>query len=209
MKKFSPEVKGLVVCLPVAVCLWYGIFELEFGNFWLKISCATALLAGLAYHFSPDILKNEFVFLKRHIAIGVLSALLLYLVFLFGNIFLTLFFHSAKASIDTVYAPKEGLADWIIALLLLFVTSPAEEIFWRGFVQRVLMQKIHPFVGFFLALFCYAGVHIVTLNWPLVLAALVAGFFWGLLYFYQRSLWPAIISHALWSVLVFLVFPFA
>ncbi|MBD3309268.1 CPBP family intramembrane metalloprotease, partial [candidate division KSB3 bacterium] len=97
---------------------------------------------------------------------------------------------------------------WGIALLLLVVTSPAEEIFWRGVVQRSLMRKLPPFQGFFLAALCYAGVHLCTLNLPLVLAAFMAGVFWGGLYIAQKSLVPVIISHALWSVTVFLIFPF-
>jgi len=208
-KRDSREMQGLILSLLAAPVLWYGIFMLDVGNFWLKISIAATMLALWSFRISPDAFGKNFRFRTRHLAIGIVSALCLYFVFLFGNIFLTVFFHSTKASIESVYAPKQGLPDWGIALLLLFVTSPAEEIFWRGFVQRLLMKKFRPVPGFFLALLCYAGVHIVTLNVPLVLAALVAGFFWGLIYAHQKSLWPAIISHAIWSVLVFLIFPFA
>lgn len=30
----------------------------------------------------------------------------------------------------------------VIALLLLFVIGPAEEIFWRGYVQRALRERL-------------------------------------------------------------------
>ena len=205
----SPETRALLLGLLLAPLLWYGIFVIEAGNFWLKIAVAAGILAGVSLWASPESLLKECRFRKRHLIIGLLSALFLYVVFLFGKIFLILFFHSAQASIESVYAPRQGLPGWGIALLLICITSPAEEIFWRGLVQRVLMKKFHPFPGCFLALTCYAGVHIVTLNVPLILAAGVAGFFWGIIYLQQKSLWPAMISHALWSVLVFLVLPFA
>ncbi len=209
MKKHSLELIGLSITLPVAACLWYGVFIFESGNFWLKISCAAMLLAVAAFTFSHKTLKTQFVFMKSHLVTGILSALVLYAIFWFGKSVLIFLFHSAKTSISSVYAPQKSLPAWGIAILLFFVTSPAEEIFWRGFVQRVFMQKCSPVTGFFLAVCCYAGVHLWTLNIPLILAALIAGIFWGLLYIQQKSLIPVMISHAVWSVLVFLVFPFA
>lgn len=207
MKKWSTEILGVIITLLLAAVLWYLIFALKAGNFWLKISLSATLLAGIAFLVSPN-LRQQFTFLKKHIFIGILSAIILYIIFWVGNIVLIVLFQSAKASISSVYAPKEGLPLWGIALLLLFVTSPAEEIFWRGFVQRVLMQKMNRSAGFLLSVLCYGGVHIWSLNVPLILAALTAGFFWGLLYIFQKSLIPVIISHAFWSILVFVWFPF-
>jgi membrane protease YdiL (CAAX protease family) len=208
IKKWLREVIGLWLTLPLAAGLWYIIFALEAGNFWVKISLSAALLAVTAVIFDPGRLQQQFSFRKSHLVIGVLSALLLYIIFWLGNLILTLLFQSARASISSVYAPKQGLPVWGIALLLLCVTSPAEEIFWRGFIQRMLMQKMDPTIGFLLAVLCYTGVHLWTLNIPLILAAFTAGLFWGLLYIHQKSLIPVIISHALWSVIVFIVLPF-
>jgi membrane protease YdiL (CAAX protease family) len=207
MKKRSTEILGIAITFPLATFLWYVIFALKAGNFWLKISFSAALLAGISLIVAPD-LKKQFTFLKRHIFIGILSAIVLYGIFWVGNGVLTSLFQSAKASISAVYAPKKGVPLWGITLLLLCVTSPAEEIFWRGFIQRLFMQKINPPVGFLLSVFCYAGVHVWSLNIPLILAAFIAGLFWGLLYISQKSLIPVIISHALWSVIIFIVFPF-
>ncbi len=206
-KKWTGEILGLIITLLLAAFLWYVIFALKAGNFWLKISFSAAFLAGTAFFVSSDLTK-QFSFLKRHIFIGILSAIILYVIFWLGNVILTSLFQSAKTSISSVYAPKKEVPLWGIALLLLFVTSPAEEIFWRGFVQRVFMQKFSPITGFLLSVVCYAGVHIWSLNIPLILAALAAGFFWGLLYISQKSLIPVIISHAFWSICVFIWFPF-
>ena len=41
----------------------------------------------------------------------------------------------------------------------------------------------------------------------LVMAALVAGLFWSALYSWRGNLTACIVSHALWTVGVFLLFP--
>lgn len=46
-----------------------------------------------------------------------------------------------------------------------------------------------------------------TGNPVLLLAALVCGLFWGLLYHFTKSLPLVVISHTAWDLLVFLVFP--
>ena len=54
----------------------------------------------------------------------------------------------------------------------------------------------------------YALVHIWSFNFMLVMAALVAGAFWGLIYRLRPSLLPAlIVSHAVWDALVFVILP--
>jgi membrane protease YdiL (CAAX protease family) len=43
----------------------------------------------------------------------------------------------------------------------------------------------------------------------LILAALIAGLFWGFMYYRYRSLLANVVSHTVWDVAVFLVFPFS
>jgi hypothetical protein len=58
-----------------------------------------------------------------------------------------------------------------------------------------------------LATAVYAGVHVFSGNLILILAALVAGAFWGALYLWKEDLWVQITSHSLWSAFIFAVFP--
>jgi membrane protease YdiL (CAAX protease family) len=53
----------------------------------------------------------------------------------------------------------------------------------------------------------YALVHIWTLNLLLLVAAGVAGLLWGWLYQREQNLITVIISHALWDVSIFVLFP--
>ena len=85
---------------------------------------------------------------------------------------------------------------------------PAEEIFWRGYVQNALSKRWSPNVGFIVTTLVYALVHIWSFNFMLVMAALVVGAIWGLAYrLYPQKLGALIVSHAVWDVAVFVVFP--
>lgn len=199
----------VVASLVLAFCFWYVAFEAPFSNFWIKMGVATLCLATISIAFAGNRRRELFRFRPRHILIGVGSAILLYGVFWIGNLVLDLISGAAKASISSVYGPRSTLPLGIIAAILLLVTSPAEEIFWRGMSQRFFMERFSPWGGFWIGTLFYAGAHLVTLNVPLILAAFTAGFMWGLIYRFERSLVPGIISHSLWAVAIFVVFPVA
>ena len=114
-----------------------------------------------------------------------------------------------KCRDSSIYAIRLEGPSWVIALVLLFVTSPAEEIFWRGFIQRHFMEKMGDLCGWLAASAVYAAIYISSGNIMLVLAALVAGLFWGWLYMKTRDLRACILSHALWTVAVFILWPLA
>ncbi|HQO41301.1 MAG TPA: CPBP family glutamic-type intramembrane protease, partial [Spirochaetota bacterium] len=61
--------------------------------------------------------------------------------------------------------------------------------------------------GLFAATLVYTLVHVWSFNFMLIMAAMVCGAFWGLIYKYNRSLTTLIVSHALWDLMVFIVFP--
>jgi membrane protease YdiL (CAAX protease family) len=94
-------------------------------------------------------------------------------------------------------------------LLLLFVIGPAEEIFWRGYVQQRLGKRFSVAGSMIIATAVYTLVHIASFNFMLIMAAMVCGAFWGLMYCWNKNLLPLIISHALWDVSVFILFPIA
>ena len=84
--------------------------------------------------------------------------------------------------------------------------------FWRGYVQRTLSRtlggKRPEDKAFVITALVYALVHVWSLNFMLIMAALVAGCVWGLIYRIRPGMLPAlIVSHALWDVLVFIVLP--
>ena len=103
---------------------------------------------------------------------------------------------------------KDGTPSWLIALLLLFIIGPAEELFWRGYVQRTLTQRWTANTGFVVTTLIYTAVHLPSMNFMLIMAAFTCGFCWGLLYRLFPQHFPAIVlSHARWDAAAFVWFP--
>lgn len=90
---------------------------------------------------------------------------------------------------------------------LSLVIAPAEELFWRGFVQNDLMGRFGRFWGTVLGVASYGGVHLTSGNLTLIAAATVAGGFWGGLYARGMPLGALIVSHIVWDNLIFLISP--
>ena len=208
MTSSRPSVGLMIGSLVLAFALWYAVFGWGVGIFWVKIALAAAVLASISLAAMGSSRVQLEGIKARDVKLGLASAVLLYVVFWLGKLVLTALFPDvADSEIGRVYAPRSETSLWIIGALLLFVTGPSEEIYWRGYLQRVLMQRIGPASGWLLATLAYSLVHVWTLNIPLMLAAFTAGLVWGWIYLVERRLLPVIISHAVWSVAIFVVLP--
>jgi membrane protease YdiL (CAAX protease family) len=152
-------------------------------------------------HFhTPDLLKD--------ILLGAAIAMALWCVFWVGDKASTWLFDFARPQVNLIYGMKEGESPWLLSCLLLFLIGPAEEIFWRGYVQEKLSRRYSPNMGFILTTACYTLVHVASFNFMLVMASMVCGVAWGLLYrLFPNRFLAIILSHALWDAAVFVWFP--
>ena len=199
----------------LAILLFSPMFVLhQIGpfDFWWWMSTNLVLLLAFCFLSDRDYLillkKDISEGLGRKIGIGLISAFLLYLLFFIGNYLSRKWFDFAGSGIAGVYGFKGDAAGIRIALLMLLVIGPGEELFWRGYLQRKLSQKAGKWAGFIIALILYTGVHIFTGNIMLILAALICGLFWGWIYLKYNSMVINVISHTVWDVVVFLLIPF-
>ena len=204
--------RHLIVAIAVAALLWFYMFSpwtQGRPNFWIVMTLSGVVLTTLALLFTPDsreLMKVEKPLLQ--LTAGVVIALLLWGVFWVGDKASAAMFDFARTQVDNVYAMKTGLPPAAIAALLLLVIGPAEELFWRGYVQRTLARQHGATTAFLVTTAIYALVHIWSGNFMLVMAALTAGAVWGLLYrLCPRALPALVVSHALWDALVFVVLP--
>jgi len=196
----------LIATVVLAAFLWFVTFYLTWATFWIKISFSATILALLAFRLQSN--RTEHLkFNGEAILLGLVSAAALYLVFWIGNTIATLMMSFAGQQIKGVYDKGAGTPMWIIALLLFFITGPAEEFYWRGYLQKNLMLRFGQWQGWLLATAIYAGVHIWSFNFMLIAAAFVAGSFWGAMYWRFKNLAPVIISHSIWSTVIFAVLP--
>ncbi len=206
MKASPAETKKAAATLCPAFLLWGFTFYLDWGIFWFKIAVSSLVLAGLSLY----LLKGErpgFRLTAGSVLAGIISAALLYIIFWAGKSAAAAVFPFAGEQIGAVYGMKEQGPAWLIPLLLFFVTSPCEEIYWRGFLQKRLMERFGGPKGWISAAFFYAFVHIWSWNFMLICAAAVAGAFWGAMYWRLKDITPVIISHCVWSTFIFTVVP--
>jgi membrane protease YdiL (CAAX protease family) len=193
--------------LPLAFVFWFFTFAFPVGNFWLKLVISASILASFGLGLSRSHWRKLFHFETRYLWLGPLSAVFLYGIFWLGKELSTLLFPFASREISTVYFNKAQLNATAVGFLLFFIMGPAEEIYWHGFVQRSLGERFGRTVGLFLTTGIYALVHIFAFNFMLLVAAAVCGYFWGWLYQREQSLIPVILSHSIWDVLIFILFP--
>lgn len=206
MEKCKRINKVIVTSLIIATLLWLVIFVIKPFNFWVEMGLSISLLAVTALIVEKNLISFRDIKL-RHILIGVFSAILLYFVFYAGNIISGYLFPFKDAQISSVYSNRAQGNSLLIGTLLLFVIGPGEEIYWRGFIQNNLTKRFGENKGYIFATLLYAGVHIITFNFMLVVAALICGIYWGWIYKKEKNLVPIIISHAIWDFTVFVLFP--
>lgn len=204
-KKMTP-VWPMIVTVILASVLWCFAFSVPVGNFWVKIAVSASLLAICSFRLNLDN-PPRINFNVKGIFIGLVSAALLYVIFLIGQAISHFLFSFSQSQVNSIYGLGKGSSMWMIIMLLLFVTGPAEEIYWRGFLQKRLADRYGAWQGWLIGAALYAGVHICSLNFMLVGAAAVAGLFWGFIYWRLDNLAPVIISHAIWSATIFAIFP--
>ncbi|MCD6118731.1 CPBP family intramembrane metalloprotease [bacterium] len=221
-----------------ACILWFVMFSPWTApciNFWGAMLASTVLLASAALFLDRSRIRARYTWKNEYLLIGVLSAVVLYGVFLAGDAVSRWILSFAGREIENIYATKAQASPAVIGLLLLFFIGPAEEIFWRGFIQARLetwfgrkskvetadsseasvrqasawlrIQLSTEMKAYFAASILYALVHIWAFNLMLFGAALVCALFWGAMYARYRSVWPGLISHAVWDTAIFVLWP--
>ncbi|MBE6255163.1 MAG: CPBP family intramembrane metalloprotease [Prevotella sp.] len=213
--------------LLVAATLWFLMFSpwtASYFNFWYAMTASALILTALAWLFGglrwPRMSVRDWCLTA---VLGAVIAMLLWCVFWVGDKLSQWMFDFARPQVDLIYGMKTGNAPWLLSLLLLFIIGPAEELFWRGYVQQSLvwymMRRYRRMPkaraarkaknwAYILATAAYTLVHLPSGNFMLIMAALVCGLAWGGLYRLMPRQLPAIvISHALWDAAAFVWFP--
>jgi uncharacterized protein len=212
-KQYYSQATGLfalgasIFFIPLFITRGIGPFD-----FWWWMGAALIILVLSGTVFDRDYLTGIRADFKEHrarkIGLGLAAALALFIVFAVGNQISRYILDFAGRNIDAVYGFRGEASSLRIVLLMAIVIGPGEELFWRVFLQGRLSQQFGPWKGFAAATALYTAVHLASGNLMLVLAAMVCGIFWGLLFFQFRSPLVNMVSHTVWDIAVFIVFPF-
>ena len=191
--------KDPIAAIGIAAAL--GLFALTFRGerrrFWERMTLTGFILGNMALANERELRRSRLRPLD--IAQGLGSAAILYNLFTVGDAIARRLLPRGSAEIQDIYALRRVAPKEEIALRLATVIAPAEELFWRGFVQRR--------AGGVAAAAAYGGAHLVTGNATLIGAATVAGIYWGLLRRLGMSMPALITSHIAWDVWIFLLAP--
>ena len=134
----------LIYSIIIAAALWFVMFSpltAPHVNFWMTMAVSSVILTGLVTVFDRGWwrrLKPEFPDLFA----GICIAAVLWGVFWVGDKVSSWLFDFARGQVDAIYGIKDGASPWLLSVLLLLLIGPAEEIFWRGYVQRTLSLRL-------------------------------------------------------------------
>ena len=187
----------------------YSAFALTFRGrrsaFWQRMTATGLALGGLALASEPELRRTR---LRGHDVItGLASAAGLYGVFLVGDRLARRVLPRGGEEIGSVYELRELGRPAELAARLAMVIGPAEELFWRGFVNARLGRRLGRWPGAAAGSLAYAGAHAATGNFTLFGAAGIAGAYWSALAAAGMPMGALIVSHTAWDLLTFLVAP--
>lgn len=201
----GPGAGVLATGLAAAAVAFSATFRGPRSRFWQRMTVTGLTLGGFSLLASAP--SRRAAIRWWHIPLGVASAAVLYLTFGVGDRFARRLMPAGDREIREIYALRTLRPQSEIATRLVMVIGPAEELFWRGLVQSVLMRRYGRWRGAALATVAYGGIHVVTGNLTLVGAAGVAGAHWATLYAAGVPLGALIVSHSAWDIWIFLVQP--
>ena len=187
----------------------YGAFALTFRGprpaFWQRMTATGLTLGTLALATEPGLRRARIR--GRDVATGLASAAGLYGIFLVGDRVVRRMLRKGGEQIGDVYTLRELGPTPELAARLALVIAPAEELFWRGFVNPRLQRRLGHWPGAAAGSFAYAGAHVATGNFTLFGAAGIAGAYWSALAAAGMPMGALVVSHVAWDLLTFLVAP--
>jgi membrane protease YdiL (CAAX protease family) len=195
--------------LTAALAGAYGAFGAVFRGprerFWQRMTRTGLALGGLALAADPSLRRLRVR--KRDVALGLASAAGLYAIFQVGDRMARRIMPKGAEEIGETYALRVLRPTPELAARLGFIIGPAEELFWRGFVQRRMRARLGRWRGAAVASVMYGGAHLVSENLTLTGAATVAGAYWGGLAALGMPMGALVVSHVAWDIWIFLLAP--
>jgi membrane protease YdiL (CAAX protease family) len=195
---------ALPAALAAMAVVYPAAFWFQVVPFWSALVAFSAFSWWAAWH---PYLKTRLRPTRRLVAMGLVSGVALYLCFCAGAVLVreTPLWPRVTEVLDLTRTTAPAA---LAALVLVFATSPSEEVLWRGAVFARLTRRYgpgwRPLVATTVLYALFVG---LSGSLVLPLAALVCGGVWTRQRQVTGSLVPSLVSHALWSLLMFLYVP--
>lgn len=139
---------------------------------------------------------------------GIISAVLLFFFFSLGYLFIKSFWAELLPHLDIIYSMRTLIEPYWLVITFIVIIGFAEELYFRGTIQSLLMNKFGTQRGLLCSTALYGLVHIPAQNPILFFASIFAGYFWGWLFMKTGNVIVSATCHTCWTLLVFILFPF-
>src|SRR5215211_7200965 len=195
---------ALPAALAAMAVVYPAAFAFQVVPFWSAMVAFSAFSWWAAWH---PYLRTRLRPTRRLVAMGLVSGLTLYALFSAGALVVqaTPLWSGVQSVVDLTRTTAPGM---VAVLVIVLGTSPSEEVLWRGAVFARLTRRYgagwRPVV---LDAVVYAAFVGLSGSLVLPLAALVCGTVWARQRQVTGSPVPSLVSHALWSLLMFLYVP--
>ena len=187
--------------LALGVAAAFAAFGLTFRGprerFWDRMTATGLALGALALATDRDARRTRIG--PREVALGLGAAAGLYGIFRAGDPIARQVMPRGGEEIGDIYELRSLRTREELVARLALIIGPAEELFWRGFVQSR--------AGYVTSTLLYGGAHVVTENLTLLGAATIAGAYWGLLRLVGLPMGALVVSHVAWDIWIFLIAP--
>lgn len=205
-KESSPREPALAaVGLVAAYLAFAATFRGPRVRFWQRMTRTGLMLGGLALVGDRNLRRERPR--PRHLIAGAAVAVGLYAVFQVGDRAARRVMPHGSKEIGDIYELRNLRPRTELALRLGLIVAPAEELFWRGLLQRTLSRRFGRGRGALAATALYGGAHLCTGNATLVGAATMAGAGWSGLAAAGVPMPALVASHMIWDIWIFLVQP--
>ena len=195
---------ALPAALAAMAVVYPAAFWFQVVPFWSAMVVFSAFSWWAAWH---PYLRTRLRPDRRLVAMGVVSGLGLYLLFCAGALVVQQTPLAPRIQ-EVVELTRASAPAGLAALVIVFATSPSEEVLWRGAVFARMTRRYgpgwRPVVATTVLYALFVG---LSGSVVLSLAALVCGTVWARQRQVTGSLVPGMVSHALWSLLMFLWIP--
>jgi uncharacterized protein len=192
----------LLFGLVLAHVLLYITYQ-DHKVFWYMFTASMLIL--ISYSIIKEELDDQLT-IFTYLSYGILSGLCLFFLFKFALYGFELLDISIKKDLKRLYKLYAPTLFWQY-LALMLIAVPGEEIFWRGFILKRLLNYTEKWKSILLSTILYASVNIYLGEWVLILGSLFAGLFWGWLFTWKRSIPLVIVSHLIFDLFIFIIFP--
>ena len=180
------------------------------GEFFVPaVFVSTTCMILVTYHLTrySKLFKPKW----RSIGFGLVTATLLYGIFLLGNYGIKAMhpFGISASSETSIYSVITSHALPLQVAILLF-DAVGFESYFRGVLQNYFLNKSKRKLAVgavFASALVDALIHLVSLNPLWVITTFIADSVWGLTYYYTRDLSSSMTSHFVWDIMIFVILP--